>query len=47
VKKARSGDCAEFGTKRSQVQILSPRLLFGLVRVHFDIGALVACQRPE
>jgi hypothetical protein len=33
--------CAEFGTKRSQVQILSPRPLFGLVRVHFDSGARV------
>jgi hypothetical protein len=39
VNKATSGYCADFGTKRSQVQILSPRPVCGLVRVHFDSGA--------
>jgi hypothetical protein len=41
---ARNDYCAEFGTKRSQVQILSPRPLFGLVREHFDCGARVDQQ---
>jgi hypothetical protein len=35
------GPRSSFGTKRSQVQILSPRPVFGLVRAHFIGGARV------
>jgi hypothetical protein len=41
VNKATNGSRAEFRTKRSQVQILSPRPVFRLVRTHLDSGARV------
>ena len=43
VNKASNGYCAEFGTKRSQVQILSPRPVFYLISASFGKINLVPC----